>query len=142
MKIYNYFINTIGEDIIQEFRLKKIKEINYFIKEIDQNKLLSNMNKKICTTLSRIGHFLNLVFSVTICIFISAFASLIDISKGIMSSTIVLNICAIIARIKKYKLIIKKKETKHDEIALWAKTNLYCIKDLSRSLTISYTERG
>ena len=110
MKIYNYFINIIGQDIIQEFRLKKIKEINYFIKEIDKNKLLSNMSKKICTTLSRIGHFLNLVFSVAICISISAFASLIDISKGIMSSKIGSNIWAIIAKIKKYKSIIKKKE--------------------------------
>ena len=30
---------------------EKIKEIdNYFIKEIDQNELLSNKNKKVCTT--------------------------------------------------------------------------------------------
>ena len=45
------------EDISQEFRLKKIKEVNdYFIKEIDQNKLLSNKIKKICTTLNYIEH--------------------------------------------------------------------------------------
>ena len=41
-----------------------------------------------------------------------------------MSSTIELNICAIIARIKKYKQIIKKTKKKDDEIALLAKTNL------------------
>ena len=69
------------EDISQECRLKKIKKIdNYFIKEIDQNELLSNKNKKICATLSYIAHFITLVFSVTVYIFISAFASLIDIS--------------------------------------------------------------
>ena len=34
-----------------------------------------------------------------------------------MSSTIELNICAIIARIKKYKQIIKKTKKKDDEIA-------------------------
>ena len=41
--------------------------------------------------------------------FISIFASLIDISKGIMSSTTGLNIYAITPRIKKYKSITQKK---------------------------------
>ena len=59
-----------------------------------------------------------------------------------MSSTIGLNIYTIITRIKKYKSIIKKKKKKHDQIALLAKTNLDCIKDLiSRSLTDSYIKR-
>ena len=48
-------------------------------------------------------HFLTLVFTVTICIFISAFSSLIDVSKDIMRSTIGLNICTVTERIKKYK---------------------------------------
>ena len=40
------------KDAGQDFRLKKIKEINnYFIKKINQNELLSNKNKKHCTTL-------------------------------------------------------------------------------------------
>ena len=56
---------------------------------------------------------------------------------GIMSSTIELNICAIIASIKNYKSIIKKK--KHDEMALLAKTNLDCIREsISKFLTDSY----
>ena len=43
------------EDISQEFILKKIKEINnYFIKEINQNELSSNKNKKVYTTLNYI----------------------------------------------------------------------------------------
>ena len=47
MKICNYFINMTEEDINKEFTLKKIKEINnYFIKEIDQNELLSNKKKR------------------------------------------------------------------------------------------------
>ena len=38
------------EDISQEFRLKKIKEvIDYFFKELDPNKLLSSKNKKVFT---------------------------------------------------------------------------------------------
>ena len=101
--------------------MKKIKAIsNYFIKEIDQNELLSNKNKKVCTTLNYIEHFLTLVFAVTAFIFISAFPFLVNISKGIMSSSIGLYICAIISKIKKYKPIIKKKR-KHDEIALFSK---------------------
>ena len=36
------------EKISQGFRLKNIKEIkNYFIKEIDQNELMSNKHKKV-----------------------------------------------------------------------------------------------
>ena len=54
-------------------------------------------------TLNYIGHFLILVFKVIISIYVSAFASLINISKRIMSSSIGLNICAIIARIKMNK---------------------------------------
>ena len=99
------------EDICQEFRSKETKEINnYFIKDIDQKELLSVKNKKVCTTLSYMEHLLTLAFADTICTSISAFASLIDISKGIMSSTIGSNIWAIIAKIKKYKSIIKKKK--------------------------------
>ena len=58
-----------------------------------------------------------------------------------MSYTMELNISAIIARIKKYKSIIKKKKKQHDEIALLAKSNLDCIKDLiTSSFTDSYIE--
>ena len=75
------------EGVSQELSMKKIKKINnYFIKEIDQNELLSNKNKKVYTTVNCIEHFLNLVFAVIRCISISSFASLIDISKRIMSS--------------------------------------------------------
>ena len=53
-----------------------------------------------------------------------------------MSSIIGLNICAIIATFKKHKLMIKKKEKKHDENALLAKTNLDSIRDLISSSKI------
>ena len=69
-----------------------------------------------------------LFFIVTEYISISDF----DISKGVLSSTIGLNIYAIIARTKKYKSKYLKK--KHDEIVLLAKPNLDCIKSsISRS---------
>ena len=100
---------------------------------------MSNKNKKIYATLNYIEHFLTLAFAVTVCISISAFASLIDISKGIMSSTKGLNICAVVARIKKHKSIIKKNKNKPNEQALLAKTNLDCTKGSTSSfLTDSY----
>ena len=49
--------------------------INSFIKEIDQNELLSNKNKKVCTTPNYLEHFLILVFSVNVCPSTSALAS-------------------------------------------------------------------
>ena len=41
------------EKINLEFGLKNIEETrNYFIKEIDQNELISNKHKKFCTALN------------------------------------------------------------------------------------------
>ena len=59
---------------------------------------------------------------------------------GTMSSTIELNICPIIARIKKSKSIIKKKEK---EVALLAKINLHERFEFYsfNSLSNSYIER-
>ena len=54
-----------------------------------------------------------LASTITGCISISDFASLIDILIGITSSAIGLEICAITAGIKKCKSIIKKKKKKH-----------------------------
>ena len=65
----------------------------------------------------------------TVYISISAFASFIDISEGIMSFTIGLNIYVIIAMIKEYNPIFRKKKKNNDEIELLAKTNLDCIKN-------------
>ena len=95
-----------------------------------------NKNKKVCTTLTCIEHFVTLLFAVTRCISISAFASLVDIPT---SSAVGLNISAVVARIKKYKSIIKKKKKKNGEIALLVKIKLDSIKGLIfRSLTGSY----
>ena len=94
----------------QEFRLKKIDETrNYFLQEIEQNKLISRSTKKNCATLNYIEHFLILAFVITGCISISAFASLLSIPLEIKSSAIGLKISAIVAAIHKSKSIIKKK---------------------------------
>ena len=102
MKIYNYFKNRVEGNISQEFRFKNTDETrNYFLEEVKQNELMSKKHKKVCTTLNDIGHFLILAFTITGCILISAFASLIAIPIGITSSAIGLKICAITAGIKK-----------------------------------------
>ena len=45
----------VAESISQEFRLKNINEIrNYFVKEIEQNKLMSKKHKKACETVNYI----------------------------------------------------------------------------------------
>ena len=84
----------------QEFRLKNINERrNYFIEEIEQNELMSRKRKKNCTTLSYMEHFLVLASTISGCISISAFVSLLGISIGITSSPIRSKICVIAAAI-------------------------------------------
>ena len=113
------------ENKSQEFRLKNIDETrNYCIEEIKQNELMSKKHKKVCTTLNHIEHFLILASTITGSISISAFSSLIGIPIGITISAFGLKNCAIVARIKKYKSIIKKKKNKHDKIALLTKSKL------------------
>ena len=91
---------------------------------------MSRKHKKICTTLNYTGYFLILASTVTGCISISAFASLLGILIGITSSSIGFKICEIAAGIKKYKSIIKKKKKKHYKIVLLAKSNLNSIEVL------------
>ena len=79
----------VEENISQEFRLKNINETkNHFLEEINQNELMSKKHKKVCTTLNYIEHFLILASTITACISISAFASLIGILIGITSFAI------------------------------------------------------
>ena len=94
----------VEENISQEFRLKNIDETrNYFLEEIKQNELMSRKHKKVCTTLNYIEYFLILASTITGCISISAFASLLGIPIGIKSSGVRLKICAKAAGIKKCK---------------------------------------
>ena len=112
------------ESISQEFRLKNIDEKrNYLIEEINRNGMIIKKHKKVCTTLNYIEHFPTLGSTITGCISISAFASLIGISIGTTSSAIGLKIWAITPVIKKYDSIIKKKK-KTNKIVLLAKSKL------------------
>ena len=91
------------ENLNQEFKLKKkIDEIrNYLNKEINRNELLSKKHKKVCRVLNYIDHLVIAISTITGCVSISAFASLVGIPIGITSSAIGLKICAITAGIKK-----------------------------------------
>ena len=77
------------EDMNQEFRLEKIEEIrNYLIEEINQNELMSQKHEKVCRILNDIEHSLIAISTITGCVSLSAFASLVGILIGIASSTI------------------------------------------------------
>ena len=106
------------------FRLKSVDGAkNYLIEETNSNELISKKSKKIYTSLSYVEHFLILASTITGCVSISAFASVIGILIGITSSAVGLKICAITAGIKKHKSIIKKKKKKHDKIVCLANLN-------------------
>ena len=76
---------------------------------MNQNELMSTKHKRVCRVLNYIDDLLIAIFTITECVSISDFASLVGIPIGITSSAIGLKICVITAEIKKYKSIIKKK---------------------------------
>ena len=103
---------------------------NYLSEEVNQNELMSKKHKKVCRGSNYIDHSLIVISTITGCVSISAFASLVGIPIGIASSTIGLKICLITAGIKKYKSIINKKKKRHDKIVSLAKSKLNSIEVL------------
>ena len=100
---------------------------------------MSEKYKKTCKYLNYVEHLLILSLTITGCVSISAFASLVCFAVSITSSTIGIRICAIRGRIKKYKSVIKKKNKTHDKIALLGKDKLNTIEVvISKALTGSY----
>ena len=55
---------------------------------------MSRKHKKLCTTLNYVEHFLNLASTITGCISISAFVSLLDVF--LLSSAVGLKICVLV----------------------------------------------
>ena len=70
---------------------------------------MNEKHKKVCRSLNYFEHFPVFVSTVSGCVLVSAFASLVGVPVGIMSSAVEIKICALTAGIKKYKSIIKKK---------------------------------
>ena len=100
---------------------------------------MSEKYKKTCKYLHYVENLFTLVSTVTGCVSISAYASLVRVLVSITSSAIRLKIWTITAGIKQYKSIIKKKKKKHDEIVLLGKDKLTTIEVLiSKALIDSY----
>ena len=119
------------ENKSQEFRLKNLKEKkNYFIKEIDKDKLMSTKYKKVCMALNYIEHCIILASAVIECISNFAFAFLLCILIEITRSAVGLKTCAITAAIKMHKEIIEKGMNKHGKMVLLTKTKLNTIEIL------------
>ena len=92
------------EEASLDFRLRKIDETRkYLLDEIKHNDVMYEKYKKTCKYLNYAEHLLILASAVTNCVSISAFASLVGVPAGIRSSAVGIKICAITARIKKYK---------------------------------------
>ena len=99
---------------------------------------MSKKHKKCCRVLNYVDHLFIVISTITGCVSISAFASLVGIPIGITSSATRSKTCPITARITWYKSIIKKKKKKHDKVALLAKPKLRSIDVLiSKALIYS-----
>ena len=100
---------------------------------------MSEKYEKTCKYLNHVEHLLILASTIIGCISISAFASLVCVPVGIVSSAVGIITCAIIAGIKKYNSIIKKKKKKRNKIVLLGEYQLNTIKVLiSEALTDLY----
>ena len=102
-------------------------------------------HKKCWIVLNYIDHLLIVISTITGCVPISDFVSLVGIPIGITRFAIGLKICVITAGIKRYKSIIKKNR-EHEKIVLLAKSKLNSIEILvSKALidsNISHDESG
>ena len=82
---------------------------------------MSKRHAKLCSVLNYIDHSLVATSTITGCVSISAFASLVGIPIRIASSKIGLKICVMTPGIKS---IINRKRKMHDKIELLTKSNL------------------
>ena len=72
-----------------DFSLRKLdRTTNYLLQEIKHNDLMSEKYKKICKYLNFVEYLLILVWTVTGCVSISVFASLVCVPVGITSSAV------------------------------------------------------
>ena len=92
---------------------------------------MSERYKKTCKYSNYVELLLILVSTVTGCVSVPAFASLVRVPVGITSSAVGIKIWAITAGIRKYKSTIKKKKKKHEKIVLLGKDKINTIEVLS-----------
>ena len=99
------------EEASPELRFRKIDEL-INLDAVKHNDLMSEKHKKTGKYLNYVEHLIILVSTVTDCVSISAFASLVWVPVDITSSAIGIKICAPTGEIKKYKSVTKKKKKK------------------------------
>ena len=81
------------ENMNQEFGLEKIDEKrNYLIEGTNRNEVMSKKHKKVCRVLNYIHDSLIAISTITGCVSIPAFTSLVGIPIGVTSSAIGLKI--------------------------------------------------
>ena len=117
----NNYVKSRVEDKKNERRI-------YLLEEINHNDLMSVKYKQTCKYLNYVEHLLISASTITGCVTISTFASLVCVPVGITSSSVWIKICAVTAGIKKYTSVIKKKN--HDKIVLLGKDMLNTIEIL------------
>ena len=133
----NFFTNLFSPNdykkndkmIYKYFKNKYVKSQVYIKKNRWKKKLSYRWNKtwwfneckifkKTYKYLNYVEHLLILASTITGCVSISTFASLVCVAVGIKSSAVGVKICPITSGIKKYKSIIKKKKKTDDKIVL------------------------
>ena len=72
----------------QKYDWRKYKSKNYFIEEIKQNELIRKKHRKVCKILTCAEHLFFLASTVTGCVLISVFASLVAMHVLIVSSAV------------------------------------------------------
>ena len=97
---------------------------NEFFKGRNEANWINKKQEKVFRISDYTENLLILASTVTGCVSISAIASLVVTSVGIASSTALIKICAITARIKSYMWRISIKKKKHEKIILLAKPKL------------------
>ena len=126
------------EEASLEFRLTKIYETgNYLLGKIKHSDVMSEEYKKTCKYLNYVEYLLILASAVNVFVSISAFSPLVCVSVSMTSSVVGIKVCAIIARIKKYKSIVKKMKKKYDKIVQLGKDKLNTIEVLISKAVIN-----
>ena len=126
------------EEASLEFRLTKIYETRkYLLGKIKHNDVMSEEYKKTCKYLNYVEYLLILASVITVFVSISAFSSLVSVPVSMTSSVVGIKVCAIIARIKKYKSIVKKMKKKYDKIVQLGKDKLNTIEVLISKAAIN-----
>ena len=104
-------INMVAEESLG-YRLRKIDETRiYLLDQVKHNDLMSEKYKKTRTKIEDIyaDNLLILSSAITAYVSILGFCLWVCVPVGITSSVVGIKMCAIVAEIKKYKSIIRKR---------------------------------